>query len=341
MPRINYVPKDFNPRHTDIIQKVNAIVSTYAGQGFSLTLRQVYYQFVSRGWLENTFRNYKNLGNIITDARRAGHIDWNAITDRTRNIQGTYYGMDDPSQVINPSYFGVALWEGQSTRLEVWVEKDALIDVIGQGARGFRVPYFSCRGYTSDSEIWSAAQRLEGYLDEPDVERVAILHLGDHDPSGIDMTRDITERLSLFMSGDGYGFVDSLPADESILGYDDSRAMVKRIALNWDQIEEYSPPPNPAKLTDSRSGDYINRFGDESWELDALEPSVLVELIRNEIGAVVDPDPWATKRAEEARGRGTLKAVKDNYGRVIEFLDEKGLLPEPEIEDDELEDDDD
>lgn len=339
MPRINYVPKDFNPRHTDIIRKVNQIVATYAGQGFSLTLRQVYYQFVSRGWLENTFRNYKNLGNIITDARRAGHIDWNAITDRTRNIQGSYWGFDDPSQIIEPMAFGVAKWEGQTTRLEVWVEKDALIDVIAQGARRHGVPYFSCRGYTSDSEVWAAAQRLEGYLDDTDVERVVILHLGDHDPSGIDMTRDITDRLSLFMSGDGYGYVETLDAHSDILDSGE-RAMVKRIALNWDQIQQYGPPPNPAKLTDSRSRDYIDRFGDESWELDALEPSVLVELIRSQIETVIDPGPWADRLAEQARGRGTLKAVKDNYDKVIEFLDERGLLPESETDED-LEDDDD
>lgn len=83
-------------------------------------------------------------------------------------------------------------------------------------------------------------------------ERRVILHLGDHDPSGIDMTRDISDRLELF-------------------GAD---VEVKRIALNWDQIDEFTPPPNPAKLSDSRAGAYIAEYGDESWELDALEPTL-------------------------------------------------------------------
>ena len=333
MPRRTYVPKAFKPAQLDVIQKVNQIISSYSAQGYSLTLRQVYYQFVARDWLQNTFRNYKNLGNLITDARRAGEIDWNAITDRTRNVKGGYWGMDDPAQVIEPFAFGVSMWEGQSNRVEVWVEKDALVDVIGRAAGAFRVPYFSCRGYTSDSEVWGAAQRLGGYLDDtydaagPDGQ-VIILHLGDHDPSGIDMTRDITDRLELFIAGDrGYTALNRLE--------------VRRIALNMDQVEQYDPPPNPAKITDSRAKGYMEIHGDESWELDALEPSILDGLIRSHIEPLIDPDPWEAQQEKQRRGRATLKAVKDNYSKVIEYLDGEGLMPDYDDTDDELEDDDD
>ena len=335
MPRRTYIPKDFKPAQIDVIQKVNQIISTYSAQGYSLTLRQVYYQFVARDWLQNTFRNYKNLGNLITDARRAGYIDWNAITDRTRNVKGGYWGLDDPAQVINEYAYGVSMWEGQRNRVEVWVEKDALVDVIGRAANAFRVPYFSCRGYTSDSEVWAAAQRLGGYLDdteEYDDGQVVILHLGDHDPSGIDMTRDITDRMELFIGQDrGYSALNRLE--------------VRRIALNMDQVETYDPPPNPAKITDSRAKGYMEIHGDESWELDALEPSVLDALIRTHIQPLIDPDPWEQQVEKQRRGRATLKAVKDNYAKVIEYLDSEGLMPDdfeadPDLDDEDLDDDD-
>jgi hypothetical protein len=313
MPRIAYTPRTFKPAQLDTIQKVNQIIATYSAQGYSLTLRQVYYQFVARDWLQNTFRNYKNLGNLITDARRAGEIDWRAITDRTRNVKGSYAGHEDPSETINPYYFGVAMWEGQANRAEVWVEKDALVDVIGRAAGRYGVPYFSCRGYTSDSEVWVAARRLEEYLSETTGD-VTILHLGDHDPSGIDMTRDIQDRLELFIGGD--------------LGYSAlNRLEIRRIALNMDQVEQYGPPPNPAKITDSRAKGYMEIHGDESWELDALEPSVLDELIQSNIRPLIDPDPWAEQAEKQRRGRATLQAVKDNYDKVIAYLDGEGLMP--------------
>lgn len=342
MSRITYTVERFSAAHMDVIQKVNQICATYRQQGFNLTLRQVYYQFVARGWIPNKDTEYKRLGSIITRGRRAGEIDWSYIEDRTRNVRGGDGSMTDPSQTISPYYFAASLWEGQPRRVEVWVEKDALVDIVGRACAALRVPYFSCRGYTSDSEIWAAAQRLEGYLDEDGVEGVTVLHLGDHDPSGIDMSRDITDRLSLFMSGDGYGFVDRAPdeAASETYDFDDAgvRAVVKRIALNMPQIEEYDPPPNPAKVTDSRAVNYILNHGTESWELDALEPSVLRDLIeRNIYTEIVDDDAWEGRRRFEAEKRGTLTAIKEHYPRIIEFLGDNGLLPEPTVEDDESE----
>jgi hypothetical protein len=324
MPRIPYIPRRFSAAQLDTIRKVNSIISTYSAQGYSLTLRQVYYQFVARDWIPNNFRSYKNLGNLITAARRAGEIDWNAITDRTRNLQGGYGGLDDPAQTINPYYFVTDHWEGQPHRVEVWVEKDALVDVIGRAAGRYGVPYFSCRGYTSDSEVWSAARRLEGYLDDITGD-VTILHLGDHDPSGIDMSRDIQDRLELFIARDrGYSAINRLE--------------IRRIALNMDQVEQYGPPPNPAKITDSRAKGYIELHGDESWELDALEPSVLDELIQSHIAPMIDPEPWEEQMEKQRKGRATLSAIKDNYSAVIEYLDSEGLLPEAVDDDEEDED---
>ena len=147
------------------------------------------------------------------------------------------------------------------------------------------VPLFSCRGYTSQSEVWGAAQRLERYLMAG--QEIVILHFDDHDPSGLDMTRDIRERLQLFLLHDWIHYEDerhTWPPDErrewlirehEARGWD-GRLDVRRLALTWDEVQQYSPPPNPAKSTDARYRKYTEEFGQESWELDALEPTVLV-----------------------------------------------------------------
>jgi hypothetical protein len=330
MPKIAYRDYNFKPSTLQTIRQANEIAAEYGRQGFSLTLRQLYYRFVARDLIPNTMRSYKNLGNAINNARYAGMFDWSLITDRTRNAGGgdSGYTPGHPEEVIDPAYYHVTQWEGQSNRVEVWVEKDALIDVIQQGARGLRAITFSCRGYTSSSEVWAAAQRIEGYLRQRSVEKVTILHLGDHDPSGIDMTRDIDTRLKEFIEYDMPGTYVGPGGDVEI----------RRIALNMDQIEQYDPPPNPAKETDSRFEGYIQQYGEESWELDALEPNVLVALIRTNIRPLIDDEKWEARARITAEGQATLQAVRDNYEEIITDLGERGLLPEPEVE--ELEDED-
>lgn len=106
------------------------------------------------------------------------------------------------------------------------------------------------------------------------------------------------------------------------MGARDRAFELKRIALNMDQIEQYEPPPNPAKLTDSRAAGYIAEYGDESWELDALEPSVIAALIETEIDAVRDMDKWETVEADETEARRVLDAIAARFDDVQTFLGE-------------------
>jgi len=99
MPKIMYEPKNFRRRTLAMIQVANDIIEEYAAMGFSLTLRQLYYQFVARGLIPNSERSYKNLGVIINDGRLAGLIDWDAIEDRTRNLQGNPH-WNDPASIV-------------------------------------------------------------------------------------------------------------------------------------------------------------------------------------------------------------------------------------------------
>lgn len=343
MARIVYVPKKFTPAHQAIIDRAVAICEQYDAQGLSLTLRQLYYQFVARGYIANKQSEYNRLGSIINDARLAGELDWEFLVDRTRNLvkPSTW---ESPAAILEASARSYApdLWRDQHHRIEVWIEKDAGIGVIEAVCADNQVPYFSCRGYTSASELWNAAQRIGDHLVNGN--RVTVLHVGDHDPSGLDMTRDIKERLALFLTNDWnrsphfqarrhqyIGLARTGPArtTNELIRHDMRETIrdaggeiddtelpwrVRRIALNYDQVQQYDPPPNPAKTTDSRFVKYEEETGlHESWELDALDPLVLQTLINDEIDIARNDDLWGEVLEEQERDQRVLQHLSDNW----------------------------
>lgn len=290
MPKIEYITKDFRPASLLTITQANEIIEEYAGKGLDLTLRQLYYQFVSRDLIANKQTEYKKLGSLISDARLAGLIDWDAIVDRTRNVKGNSH-WSNPGEIIRSARYSFQLdhWENQEYYVEVWIEKEALIGVISSICSELDVRFFACKGYVSQSEMWRAAMRLKRAKDAG--QKPVIIHLGDHDPSGMDMTRDIFDRCDLF-TGD---------------------IEVKRIALNMDQINKYNPPPNPAKLTDTRAGKYIDEYGAESWELDALDPEVLRDLIQEHVDTLRDWDLYQETLDQEQEYKDILENVEKNW----------------------------
>lgn len=284
----HFVHKNFQEKTLHIIYQANEIIEAYLAQGFVLTLRQLYYQFVARDLLPNTAQSYNRLGSIINDARLAGLVDWEAIEDRTRNLVKNWHARS-PKQAIEAirKSYGIDMWENQPCRVEVWIEKEALSGVIANVCDELDVPYFACRGYVSQSEAWRAYRRFDG---RPVTQETIILHLGDHDPSGIDMTRDNRDRQSVF-----FGLPGAIE--------------VRRIALNLEQVEEYDPPPNYAKQTDSRWQEYFDNYGDESWELDALEPAVMVQLIRDHVNGIMDSELWDEKLSQLDQELETLDDI--------------------------------
>jgi hypothetical protein len=157
-PLIKYEAHSFRQSTIETIDHAVTIIAEYSAQGFNLTLRQLYYQFVSRDLIKNQQREYNRLGDIVSKARRAGLIDWLAIVDRTRNLQ-RLPTWGSPSAIVSAvaEQFRYDRWKEQPTYVEVWFEKDALMGVFERPAHQWRLPFFSCRGYTSDSEVWSAA----------------------------------------------------------------------------------------------------------------------------------------------------------------------------------------
>ena len=287
MPKVRYKPRKFRADARERIEQANEIIEEYRAQGYVLTLRQLYYQFVARDLIANEQREYKRLGDLVNRARLAGLIDWEAIEDRTRNIESLPH-WESPADAVGAvaAHYREDKWGDQAVRIEVWVEKEALAGVFTGVCEELQVPWFACRGYVSQSEQWSAGQRFARI--NWSGQRPIVLHFGDHDPSGIDMTRDNAKRLTLFAE---YG------------------VEVRRLALNMDQVVEHQPPPNPAKATDTRFREYAQAHGEESWELDALPPDVLTGLVRDAVIDLRDGERWQESEAREQDARGRLEAV--------------------------------
>lgn len=297
--RERFINKTFYGSSVDLIERANVILREMRAMGYTLTVRQLYYQFVARDWIKNNLNSYKRLASVIDDARKAGLIDWDAIEDRTRYLRefATYTSPADFLQQRVNGYIE-DLWRNQDVYVEVWIEKDALIGVIERPCNEWRIPYFACRGYASSSELYTAGKRLETM--RACGKHVVVLHLGDHDPSGIDMTRCNADWIETYSRSAG---ID-----------------LQRLALNYDQVETYNPPPNFAKETDSRFGDYVEAFGTESWELDALNPRVIEDLINGAVDSLVDHEQFDIDRQMEQQNKKSLEAIRENWSDLLAFL---------------------
>lgn len=298
---MKYAYKEMNFRKDTLklIELINSIIDTYRRQGFVLSVRQLYYQLVARALIENTEKSYKRIASIINDGRIGGLIDWDAIEDRGRDVE-IRTRWTSGAQIVRAAADGYHMdqWVGQQSRVFVIVEKAALAGVLGGICRQYDVPLLAARGYPSVSIVREMVRDHFLPAIRKSDQTITILHLGDHDPSGIDMTRDLTERIGMFLERDQF------------------EADINRIALTMPQIEDKAPPPNPAKTTDSRFADYMKIYGTESWELDALEPAFLVDLVRAQVEAQIDWGQWNERREHIEQIREKLTKVADEFETV-------------------------
>lgn len=300
-----FIEKDFGLEARSMIERVNGILEDYRSQGYDLSLRQLYYQLVSRNIITNEERSYKNLGNLVSDARLAGFVDWDMIKDRGREMVSNPHWKDPANfiEVVAPQ-FRFDLWADQPNYVEVMVEKQALEGVLQPVCRSLDIPFTANKGYSSSSAMYEASKR---YVERAENgKQLYIVYLGDHDPSGIDMSRDVGSRLDLFVK------TATNRCDE--IGPNELDAVeVKRVALNMDQIEELRPPENPAKITDSRANAYIQRFGHSSWELDAIEPRQLANLVTQAVTALMDVPLFKRNEKKQETGRKALLKFAKTY----------------------------
>lgn len=294
-----FVEIKFRTETLGIIALANVILAEYEAQGFKLSLRQLYYQLIARDllpdtWIDpqagtkNNFKNYKRLGSIISDGRQAGLIDWDLIEDRGREtVRNSHWTSVGDIIQSAASGFQIDKWRDQDVHVEVMVEKDALSGVLEPVCRELDIAITANKGYSSSSTMYEIGRRLFDKHEYDDKE-IVVIYLGDHDPSGIDMTRDVEDRLQL---------------------YSEVSLNVVRLALNYDQVLLWKPPENPAKESDARFVDYQRKFGDSCWELDAIEPAQLADLVRQEVYKVRDTDLWDSAVEEEAEMIAKLKKL--------------------------------
>ena len=303
MPLIRYQKLRFTKDVQLTIDQANAILAEYKAKGFGMTLRQLYYQFVARGLVkENTLQQYKRLSEVMSKARIAGLVDWYALADNTRYmremgwIDDPWVGKDAKPYSITDRYlpflksqadsWNVDMWKNQKHRIVVLIEKDALVGVLTNVCQELEVPYFAARGYMSQSAQWRLGIQLREWKE--DGYEPIILHLGDHDPSGMDMTRDNEERLWMF---------GGFPVE------------LIRLALNMDQIEELNPPAMPAKRSDARTEKYKKNFGEDAWELDALDPTAIEDLVREAVLRFRNQEAWDQRVKERDEQRAEIVAL--------------------------------
>lgn len=286
-----FVEKGFSAASLEMIEKLNGILESYEAQGYKLSLRQLYYQLVSKALIENSERSYKRIGDLVSNARLAGLLDWDMIEDRGRETIAPPM-WSDPAEIVDAAakQFAIDRWADQPNHVEVMVEKAALEGVLIPVCRELGIRFTANKGYGSQSLLYEIGQRYEEMRGQD--KDVYMLYLGDHDPSGIDMTRDVSDRLGLFSHDD---------------------VTVERLALNMDQVEQWQPPENPAKTTDSRYGTYIVQFGESSWELDAVEPATLANLVRAAVAALRDDDLYEVALEREAEMRAELQKFVARY----------------------------
>lgn len=301
----------FNASNRKIVDEADAIIERYIALNQRMTLRQIYYVFIGEdllpsSWIDevynkkhglapdtkNTIKNYKRLGGLISDGRLAGILDWDAIEDRGRRPDSPSE-WNDVGDLLETAFRSYRLprWKGQTCYAELWVEKDALAGVLAPLAREAHVTLMVNKGYSSQSAMYASAQRFcEHECDKH------LFYLGDFDPSGEDMVRDIEDRLKTFG-------VEGLS--------------VTKVALTMPQIRRHRLPPNPTKVSDGRAGvrkdgsivpgGYVDVHGWESWEVDALRPDVLSRLIREAFDTVINRDAMDAVIAQEDADKKELR----------------------------------
>jgi len=253
-----------------------------------MTVRQVFYRLVSGGLIGKTEAEYKQtVGRLLTEMRLDGTIPFGTIADNTRWVRRprTYSSVEDALR-RTAQFYRRSLWAEQDAYVEVWLEKEALAGVLVEETDPYDVPLLVTRGYPSLSYVYEAAQAIAA-TDKP----AFILYFGDHDPSGVDIPRNVMARLH-----------ELAPEAEISL---------ERIAVTRAQIVEMGLPTRPTKQSDSRS----RFFEGESVEVDAIPPAILRALCRGAIEDYVDPRQLEIVRVAEQSEREILLRIAASQGR--------------------------
>jgi hypothetical protein len=283
-----------------VVDRSADLVKGYLASGIRPTLRQVHYRLASLqvGGYQNTVNCYKSLSRKLVDARKDDRIPWNGLADHIRKRQWHKLDENIDFKEVLESYIddlGTDPWENQAKHLVIWIEKDALAELVSDVAKRFYVPVCVGRGYSS----WTFIHDNLDILNDPGA---IILYLGDHDPSGLDIERSLGKAIEYFRTGvDVAGLFKDFLGGSDILKF--GNGCCRRLALTHEQVQAHKLLPNPTKQADSRAGAYVAQYGDQCWELDALDPTVLKALVTQAIDAEIDKEAWTAVESDNQTRR--------------------------------------
>jgi len=269
-------------RHTKTKQLIDMARAILADHN-PMTVRQIYYQLVSRQVIKNNRCQYQAVSNALRDARKEGIISWDWVEDRLRRPRAVSM-WDDLADFVDDvkRAYRRDVWTSQASYLECWLEKDALSGIFEDALRPYGITLNVGRGYDGWDSIRNAAERFNA-TGKPST----ILYFGDFDPSGEDMARSLRERLAFF----------------------DCKPEIIKCALTADDVQHYHLPPDATKRTDTRRAAFVKKFGDVSVELDALPVDVLRARMLAEIEKRIDADALRQVRTHEGRDLAQLSAM--------------------------------
>lgn len=290
-----YLDKVFYSKSLVKLDKIDEIVTEYQAQGLTLSVRQAYYQMVARGYILNNQKEYLSIQNLIHDGRLAGLIDWEAFEDRCRAfVSNTRWSSGNQILRAAADSYHVDMWRNQLYRPFVIVEKDALKGVLEPVCRKYDTPLLSSRGYCSASVFhdFGCGDVVKAYREG---QVPIIFHWGDHDPAGLGMTEDLKIKLALF-SGEAVKII--------------------RLGLNMEDVRRFNPPPNFAKDSDTKTPEYVKRYGSECWELDAMTPTYISETTEKAIKRLIDPECWQSVESQISNMRIKLSGYADGFNEA-------------------------
>ena len=272
-----------------------------------LTLRQIYYQLVSKGQVKNNKSNYNMLSKLIKWMRIDEKLPWDALEDRSRTLTNKR-GYDNLGDFIASEMnlfldgYTRCLIQNQDKHIEVWTEKDALLRIFKGVVYPFCIRAVVCRGYSSVTFISDFYKRAEKAIMQG--KTPIVLYFGDLDPSGVQMLEATIETLEDELDLYGVEF--------------------KRIGLNPEHIKQYNLPVDPtaAKKTDPRYEKYVEQYGKVAIELDALHPATLKDMIRKSIESEIDMDLFEEQQDKEEEEDDRLDEIRDKVYEAI-----NGALP--------------
>ena len=289
MAKKQYMTRAYQKKTRVRLDRIVKITEEYIKMKQRLSVRQLYYQLVAHNVIPNSLKSYNSAMELIKNGRETGDIDWDCIVDRGRvPVMPRQYASVSEFMSKTAGSYRRNRWEGQPHYVEVMVEKDALTGVLEPIANEYHVLLLANKGYSSTSAMHTAAERIS--QEHESGKTCHILYMGDHDPSGVDMVRDIEKRLS--------GFKCTVEVER----------MNRRTgtALTEEQVKKYNPSPNPIKMSDSRTAGYLEHHGNRSWELDALNPQILAGILEKHILKYLDLQKYDKMLNSEEQGRKIL-----------------------------------